>query len=251
MAIKLDKSNLVRNMARKYKLVTHLEKEIAKGEFAWNFDFTEKEHDDAWHPSGDCTPSLHDLYLKASGALERKPFSGSLYKTFMVGHFWHQYLQWVVEKRLEFCGPEDVERQGLKRWGEDTSEIGIYARPYHWARGMGDLAPCAIPGFGEYVVDFKTMGSHDFKPMKMPDWCAEKYECQINIYMDFFDLEKGLIVAISKDSPHDFKEFEFVRNQPLIDAIYEKWQLVAACLDAGVVPPLGEEIHLPTKGPIA
>ena len=66
----------------------------------------------------------------------------------------------------------------------------------------------------------------------------------------FFDLEKGLIVAIQKDAPHDMKEFEFVRNQPLIDAIYHKWNIVSQCLDEGVEPPKEEVIELPVSGAV-
>jgi hypothetical protein len=52
----------------------------------------------------------------------------------------------------------------------------------------------------------------------------------MNVYMDFFDYDRALIVAVNKDTPHDFKEFEFRRNQPLIDVIYDKWKFVAECL---------------------
>jgi hypothetical protein len=74
-------------------------------------------------------------------------------------------------------------------------------------------------------------------------------ECQLNIYMDFFDLERGMILGVQKDSPHEFREFHFDRNQPLIDALYNKWRLVAMCLDENVSPPEGEDIGLPLKGP--
>jgi hypothetical protein len=47
----------------------------------------------------------------------------------------------------------------------------------------------------------------------------------------------------------EFREFHFDRNQPLIDALYNKWRLVAMCLDENVSPPEGEDIGLPLKGP--
>lgn len=241
LPLKLDKSKLVRNLAAKQKLVPHIEREIAKGDFPWDFKYEQKVGDDGWHPSGDCTPSMHDLYMKATGQLDLfGPISGSLYKTFAVGHFWHGYLQWIVEKRLEFCGPEDIERRGKKAWAD---------KPYHYATGSGDIAPCEIPGHGPYIVDFKTMNTHAFKAMALPEFFADKYECQMNIYMDFFDLDQALIVGILKDSPHDMKEFSFLKNQPLIDAIYLKWRLVSECLTQGVMPPEDEEIHLPLRGP--
>lgn len=261
MALKLDRSKLVRNLAAKQKLVPYIEREIAKGDFEWNFEYGSKGEDDAWHPSGDCTPSMQDLYLKAKGELDPfGPISGSLYKTFMVGHFWHQYLQWIVEKRMEFCGADDIERRGLHGWGVmgvKQNEVRYFEhlkdpilwKPYHWATGSGDIAPCHVPKHGDYVVDFKTMGAHHFKPKDLPAFFADKYECQINIYMDFFDMDRGLIVGILKDSPHDMKELEYHRNQPLIDAIHQKWQIVSECLDQDIEPPASEEIHLPLKGP--
>jgi len=240
MAIKLDKTKMVRNLAANHKLVPHIEKELGKGDFVWQYDYQPKQGDDAWHPSGDCTPSLNELYWKAKDP-QPQDFGSALYKTFQVGHFWHQYLQWIVEKKLHFAKPEDIERKGKKRWGEGA---------FHWATGSGDIAPCTIPESGEYCVDFKTMNGFDFKRQGVPNWCADKYECQINIYMDFFDLEKGLIVDIQKDAPHDMKEFEFVRNQPLIDAIYHKWNIVSQCLDEGVEPPKEEVIELPVSGAV-
>jgi hypothetical protein len=111
------------------------------------------------------------------------------------------------------------------------------------------VAPCVIPRHGEFVVDFKTMGNHDFKRAGLPPHYAAKYEAQINIYMDFFDLEAGLIVGIQKDTPHNLKEFQFRRNQPLIDAIYEKWTHVSLCIDDGEEPH-DIEPELPLVGPI-
>lgn len=246
MAIRLDKTNLVRNLSKRYKLVPHLDREIAKGDFVWQFDYEPKKGDTGWHPSGDCTPTPYELYMKATGQAHERPFSGDLYKTFMVGHFWHQYIQWIVEKKLGLCQPEDIERRGSRVWREEDGK----PVPFHWATGSGDMAPCRLPD-GEFLVDIKTMGSHDFKRNGVPDWCAGKYEAQMNIYMDFFDLDRALILAVCKDSPHAFKEFEFERNQPLIDAIYHKWHLVSECISEGVTPPVDEDIFLPLRGPVA
>lgn len=258
MSIKLDRSQFTKTLATKAKLVPHIERIIAEGEFEWEYKFDGKESDDAWHPSGDCTPTLHELWLKATGKAEPWKPSGPLFKTFQVGQFWHQYLQWVVEKRLEFCGPEHIERRGSKVWGTvkgflDEGDVAVpYGEPYHWATGSGDIAPVDIPHHGEFLVDFKTMNSRDFAKAQtgnLPDWCATKYEAQANIYMDFFDCDRMLIIAIQKDSPHDMREFEYRRNQPLIDAVYSKWELVSACLDEGVEVPEGEDILLPVRGP--
>lgn len=279
MAIKIDKSKMVRNLARKTKLVQHLDKCIKDtGDFTWQYEYTPKEEDDAWHPSSHCTPSPWELYHYAidsgeltqeapadynpdtqSGPIQknrREGFSASILKTFQVGHFWHAYLQWIVINQLGFCEAKHIERRGRKAWSRTEIMANLKGqkssvpKPFHWVTGSADIAPCVIPGHGDYLVDFKTMGAHDFKPMAAPKWAVGKWECQLNIYMDFFDIEKALIVGILKDSPHDFKEFTFHRNQELVDALYSKWKLVSACLDEGIEPPEDEEIELPLRGPV-
>lgn len=257
MAIKLDKkfdkNNVVRNLARQFKLVPHLERALQEFDEEWTFEYETKQGDDAWHPSGDCIPTVTELWEKAKGLSDKPNFNK---KNGMVGHFWHQYLQWVVLHKLEFCTPEAIERKGIKGWGEmkphSHRKVDPMWKPYHWATGAGDIAPCSIPVHGDYVVDFKTMGSHDFNKNGVPNWCAEKYEAQINIYMDFFDVEKAIIVAIQKDTPHNMKEFEYVRDQELIDTIYAKWEFVAELLDSGHEPEPEDDDLFPLEfaGPV-
>lgn len=251
--IKFDKSKLVKNLAQGNILAPFLEREFSTFDEAWTFDYTEKIGDEGWHPSGDCTPSITDLYAKATGA-EREPISGSLRKSFMVGHFWHQLIQYIVLHKLHFCEPEAIERQGMKHWGELKKELWDPVKhtphglvkldghnrwgrpaPYHFVTGSGDMAPLVTPKW-QGIVDIKTMSSHQFKLGTLPEWAAAKYTCQINIYMDLFDEEHGMILAVNKDAPHDFKEFTFQRDQALIDAIYRKWHYISQCLDEAVLP---------------
>lgn len=247
MVVKLDKTKLVRNLAVKHKFVTFIERALDEGEFEWDAHFEPKVKDDAWHPSGDCTPSLNDLYWSALQDSERV-IPVSLRKTFIVGHFWHAYIQYIAVEKAQLCSWENVERRGTKILGyhDPCREIGV--KPFHWATGAADIAPAELPGHGPYLIDIKTMGSHDFKRQGPPEWAVAKWECQINIYMDWFDLEHALIVGVQKDSPHDFREWTFHRNQPLIDTIYRKWRIVSECLDEKIEPPLEETIALPLAG---
>lgn len=264
MALKFPKSenrNFTKNLVKRHKLATHLDKYLGKEVEEFEFIYEPKLDDDAWHPSGHCTPSVTDLYALATEPHEKKDWGTAMLKTFLVGHFWHQLLQKAVVD-LGFAEPQAIERRGSKGWGDkrrvyqggggDGFELW---RGYHWATGAADVAPCSIPNHGDYVIDFKTMSSHQFKQSSIPDWAAVKYECQINIYMDFFDIDRGLIVGIEKDSPHEFKEFTYVENRPLIDAIYRKWEFVSECLDSGEVPNDfdNEEFDISkfAKGPIS
>lgn len=240
MALKLDKTKLVRNLVSNYKFVPFLDKAIVDaGEFEWKFTHEPKIHDDGWHPSSDCTPTLQELYLQATVPGEPEVFPASLRKTFMVGHFWHQYLQWVTVEKLGFCGWERVERHATRTWAEGA---------YGFVSGSGDLAPVDLPGAGPHLVDFKTMNAYDFKQNSVPERWAAKYECQINIYMELFQLNQALIVSVCKDSPHDMKEFRYEKNQELVDAILLKWKIVTECLKAGIEPPPDEDVHLPLTG---
>lgn len=235
-----DRSKLNRNLNRGSILVPHLDRVFNTFDEPWEFKYEEKVGDDAWHPSGDCIPSPSVLYAKAKST-EREPISGSLRKTFMVGHFWHQLLQHVILHKLEFCTPEAIEVKGKRIWAEDDSWGPTPSarlprpKPYHWATGQGDVAPLDT-GKWKGVLDIKTMSAFQFGQSTLPEWAANKYIAQINIYMDFFNLEQGLILAVNKDSPHEFKEFTFIRDQPLIDAIYDKWKFVGECLASGTRP---------------
>lgn len=244
MTIKFKKSALVKNLVSTNIIVPHIDRHIDKGDFEWTAEFGQKHSDDAFHPSGDCTPSLHDLYMKATRQSIPRPPSVSLRKSFIVGHFWHAYLQHIVVE-IGMAEARAIEREGVKCWGSGPDDQPL---PYHWAKGFGDIAPCSIPGHGDFLVDIKTMGSHHYKQTGLPEWAAAKYECQVNIYMDWFDLERTIILCVLKDSPHEMKEIIFERNQPLIDAIYGKWKIVGQCVVEGIVPPEDEPFILPIGG---
>ena len=48
-------------------------------------------------------------------------------------------------------------------------------------------------------------------------------------------MEKAIILKVQKDSPHDLAEVELVRNQPLIEAIYDKWKITGLQSPAGTI----------------
>lgn len=240
---KSSQYNFGKNLVKKYRLVPHLDRYFSKEVTGLQFTLVGKEPDDAWHPSGHCTPSPSDLYLLATDRLagiENISFT----KAFPVGHFWHALCQKAVVD-LGFATPEAIERRGSRTWGNkleiqhfDNGTSICYSDPFKWCTGAADVAPLELPGAEPIVVDFKTMNSRSYGKADSPlsSYVADKFECQINIYMDFFDIDVGIILAIMKDGPHDMKEFEFRRNQPLIDAIYEKWEFVGECIEAGAEP---------------
>jgi len=247
-------------------------------EYEWTADFKPKILDDAWHPSGDCTPSVYELWLKASGQNVRKPNTLSQKKTFQLGHYFHQWIQDIL-LRIDFAEYDAIERRGGTFWGEtlfveppwhDGSPIElpeaawnlfpevpgqwrVFHKPaaWHWATGSADVAPCKLVDGSHVLLDIKSISSVDAKSNTPPARYVDKWECQACIYLDWFDLDEAIFLGVSKESPHNFREWSFKANPPLVDAIYEKWRLVSMCLDEGEEVPEDFDIELPLLGPQA
>lgn len=235
MAVKIDKTRFTREFANKSKLVHFIDRAIERTpEFEWEAKFSPKKPDKGFHPSSDCLPSALNLYQSIAYP-EARVIGCDLKKTFTVGHFWHQYLQYVLVELLEFASWDDIERHATHIWGD--------GKDYEFVSGSTD-AICNILD-DRYLIDIKTQKSIDFRLNHLPEWCADKYRCQINIYMDLFDIDQAIILCVNKDSPHNFKEYMFARDQKLIDAIYKKWKIVGECLKEGVEPTSKQEVILP------
>ena len=242
--IKLDKSQITKNLGKKYRFVPYLEKAIADFDDEWQFTYHEKKPDHHWHPSSHCVQPATELYAIACGEVEREPISGSLRKTFQVGHFWHQWLQYITLHKLGMCKPEAIECTGKKEWGKGKFQA---------VAGAGDIAPLEAPGWTG-LVDFKTMSAANYARPQLPEFFADKYECQLNIYMYLFDLAEAMILPINKDTG-EFREVLYQRNLSLINTIIEKWKFVSACLDAEEAPTKADndmfDIDSLLTGPIA
>jgi hypothetical protein len=238
-----------KDLSPKFKLVPKLEKAVRDFDEEWTFKYEPKEHDLFWHPSGHCTPKPSELYDLAHDRLNNGhddlDFKRKMAKFGQVGHFWHQYLQHIMV-RYDMVPANAIERpRVISLFSERPySSEPLDLRPFHAAAGSADVAPWVYKGH-DYIVDFKTMASRSFQAVTLPSGFAAKYECQMNIYMDFFDYERALIVAVNKDTPHDFKEFEFRINAELVEAIYAKWKFVAECLEAKERPDADDDLGFP------
>lgn len=209
-------ANFIRDLAKKEILVPHINNYLARADFPSKFDIsikTKKEPDDAFHPSSDCYPCDCELYKKFVGE-EDKGLNATSYKNFFVGHFWHEILQDIICKRLEFCESSDIEKE-LTHHNQDW-----------WGRGFADIAKCDIPGQGSYLIDFKTMNSYSFQ--KPAETLLDKWKMQVACYMAWDDrVESAIIIGIQKDTPHEFREFVFRRDDELLNPIYDKWSRVS------------------------
>lgn len=271
MTIKLDKDqnkslqkrayNKANSGSTGYKktiLASQLDEAFKRFNEKFTFDYEPKKGDLGWHPSGDCLPPVSRLwgyaYFAVNGEFHpsvtnatAKKDLNHLNKTFMVGHYWHQVIQYLIQKE-GWAAPEAIEGIGYRAWDSQGDYRFIVAsndptgdaivqgtvQPFHYVRGQGDVAPLIMPNWTG-LVDIKTMNPADYKAGLSQSRFANKYLAQINIYMDLFNLDQALILAVDKGSAQ-FAEYTFVRDQILIDQIYAKWERVSYLLDHDIIP---------------
>ena len=201
----------------------------AKGKFPakWNVEIRNgKEWDPHFHPSGDCFATIEQLYLDKTGQLKNRPISGQMRRTFDIGHLWHGYLQETLIE-MGLVARENVERPLFK-------EIHRVDDKKFYGKGTADLVDVHIPGHGYWLVDIKTMNKDSFGAPN--EELMKKYFAQVNMYGDWLGTDKMLILAVCKDSPHEFREFIVPRDEATLGEVYERWQLVSEYIAAGIDP---------------
>lgn len=249
IAKKFDKSKAQTGYTKTI-IINQLDEAFKRFDGPFAFEYESKKGDFGWHPSGDCLPSVSALWAKAYSALHPEEATvkakdlSHLNKTFMVGHYWHQIIQHIIVKE-GWAHASAIEGIGYRAWGENKEyrwvvDNQVYYddpsahKPFHYVRGQGDVAPLVMNGWTG-LVDIKTMNPADFKAGLAQSRFANKYLAQINIYMDLFDLDQAIILAVDKGSSA-FAEYTFVRDQNLIDQIYAKWERVSELLDKDEQP---------------
>lgn len=209
-------------------LVPHIEAYQQRAKFpdVWNVEIRNtREKDTHFHPSGDCYAKPIDLWLARKGRLIGRPISPALRRTFDCGHMWHGYLQeMLIEMGL-------VKRENVERRLEKTIAPGLIGA------GTADLVDVAIPGHGEWLVDIKTMNKVEFE-QGASELTLKKWTAQVNCYMDWLGTTKAMVLAICKDSPHNFREYQIQKDPRLLSAIYGRWAYVVECLEKNVEPDM-------------
>lgn len=226
----LDPKKFIRNLTvgRGSILVPHLDAYLSRDDLP---DVPivigrNKEPDPYFHPSGDCFRDPWDLFVEKwairQQIAKREHLGAAMRKVFDTGHFWHGYIQHALVD-MGFLDPEGVEQKLTFDGGGFT------------ARGTGDCVGVRIPGHGEWLIDIKTQRKDDFDRGFGSDMWA-KYEAQVNIYGDWFKFDKMMILAVCKDSPHDFREYIVTPKPQLVDEIYLRWTFAQEMLDSGLSP---------------
>lgn len=210
-------------------LAPHIENYQRKAVFPekWEIEIrNEKPHDGHYHPSSDCFTPPRMLWLQRNDRIIPRPIPPALRRTFDCGHMWHGYIQSILID-MGFVKPENVERYV-------THNIANY-RGYCTGAGTGDLIDVQIPGHGSWLVDIKTMNKNEFEAGANAHTFT-KWNAQVNCYMDWFGADKAMILAICKDSPHNFREYQIQRDQQLLNEIYDRWIYTEEHVRSGVEP---------------
>jgi hypothetical protein len=177
----------------------------------------EKEWDEHFHPSSDVFTDPEMLFLEKTQTFKRRPISANLRRTFDVGHLFHGYIESILQD-MGLVSPQNVEREILHAY---VSPNGTH----FFGKGTADLVDVNIPGHGLWLVDIKTMNSQTFGAP--PDDLLKKYFAQVNCYGDWLGIQKMMILAICKDSPHDFREFIVPRDESVLQGIESRWSEAA------------------------
>jgi hypothetical protein len=240
-------TRFLKEMAKKELLVPHLDGWFNRGEFPDTIDFAirlNKEPDDAFHPSSDSSLCAQQLFAKRMGHTYGRPFTGSSFKAFMVGHYWHEVIQYILVE-LGFSEQSDVEKQhiventgtGFIHCGgvSNVESVPVTGRGnVWWARGYIDIAHCRIPGRGDYLIDIKTMRAMEFAKNRPSLW--DKYYAQLQMYLDWEGMQTAIVLCVEKDSPHRFKEILVERNRSFAEKVYERWDRVIQAVKDDIPP---------------
>lgn len=207
---------------------------------------TNKTKDTAFHPSSH-TGCARTVYADMAGDYVKPKPTAGLQRTFHIGHLLHGWLQELFVD-MGLCAESDVEQLHRRSSTgdvltpdvpfEELSDIlePLMASGGWWAQGAIDIARCRIPEHGDYIVDFKTVRGMAMREENPFGGFREKYENQMQVYMDWTGIDRAILLAVGKDTPHGFKEIIVERDPSKAEAIYERWDTIAAALVSGNPP---------------
>ncbi len=109
-----------------------------------------------------------------------------------------------------------------------ASEINI--PPQDLISGRAD----AILSIGNdlYVLDIKSINSYIFKTLFQP---KEENLCQIQLYLHFFNIKKGVLLYVNKDT-QELKEFFVDYNPDFADQLLKDLAALKTKVDKNIVP---------------
>jgi CRISPR/Cas system-associated exonuclease Cas4 (RecB family) len=96
--------------------------------------------------------------------------------------------------------------------------------------GRADAILCA--GNENYVLDIKSINSYIFKSMSSP---KEENVYQIQLYLHYFNIKKGILLYIDKDQ-QEMKEFLVDYDPELVKGLLDKFYVLKNQVEHGTLP---------------
>ena len=84
-----------------------------------------------------------------------------------------------------------------------------------------------------YVLEIKSMNSYAFKRLEDPDKAHLK---QIQLYMHYFNIDKGIILVENKDN-QELKEFVVAKDEKILQEISANFISLKKMFDDNTLPP--------------
>ena len=84
-----------------------------------------------------------------------------------------------------------------------------------------------------YVLEIKSMNSYAFKRLEEPDKAHLK---QIQLYMHYFNIDKGIILVENKDN-QELKEFVVAKDEKILQEISANFISLKKMFDDNTLPP--------------
>ena len=205
------------------RLVPYVERYLAlvpnSGSYTVDDLYKPKDYDNL-HPSSECLMCMRRLYFEknpkyADQMVEK--IDTELQVTFKIGHALHGMIQHWFENMTDIEGLPDLVENEAKVTDEALRVAGSID------------SILKFPDVEEPVpIEIKTKTADLFKSLSAPD---AAHRLQLGMYLMLTGLPYGILLYISKDRPHSFKEF--VVEQMDMGPTLRRWQQVRDALDAG------------------
>lgn len=203
-----------------------------------------KEEDTYFHPSSHTTGCARTIFKAFDPHFAEENGRRSFNNKVMAnGHLWHALLEHVIVNELEFADSFEVPLWAARSANAESS-VRVYQEDPKsmngnlWvAKGTLDIPYVCPPGSPqEYVVDIKTMNPESFGLERPPEYLWQKYVAQMQLYLDWTDTDRGILLCVKAANPFDFKEIVIERDHDHASYIYLKWDKVATALALGIPP---------------
>lgn len=200
-----------------------------------------KPKDSYFHPSSHCVGCARTIYRAFDPEFEGVP-DGRVWnnKVAINGHLWHALLEHVVVNELKFCDTYELTLMAARVEGGRTVQVANapFALSGSWiAQGSLDLPWVLVPGQDEpMVVDIKTMNPSSFAQQRPAPYLWNKYVAQMQVYLDWVQLDRGMLLCVQAGWPFDFKEIMIERDPDAVAYIYQKWDSIAEAVASGIPP---------------